>query len=207
MPRLYSASPRADGGIGRRARLRAWSGITGWRFESSSAHLGKPRSAGLFSFRGKSPCGERFVATPMRTTPRLASGCVSCSASRTARSRRGAALRAAAHASRPRAAARGFPLPVGVSSPLGLARDRGRAGAWRTVDVVRRGWEFKLPRGVPMTSAWASRIHAPPTGALWPLLRRWRRGRTRASDPTRWIGRLRSSSPRRTRSSASRSTG
>ena len=26
--------PRADGGIGRRARLRAWSGITGWRFES-----------------------------------------------------------------------------------------------------------------------------------------------------------------------------
>ena len=38
-PGLYSASPRADGGIGRRARLRAWSGITGWRFESSSAHL------------------------------------------------------------------------------------------------------------------------------------------------------------------------
>src|SRR5687767_13124774 len=39
--------PRADGGIGRRARLRAWSGITGWRFESSSAHSEKPRSAGL----------------------------------------------------------------------------------------------------------------------------------------------------------------
>src|SRR2546423_12398713 len=35
---LYSPRPRADGGIGRRARLRAWSGITGWRFESSSAH-------------------------------------------------------------------------------------------------------------------------------------------------------------------------
>src|SRR3954471_7558343 len=33
--------PRADGGIGRRARLRAWSGITGWRFESSSAHQEK----------------------------------------------------------------------------------------------------------------------------------------------------------------------
>src|ERR671923_2890050 len=39
--------PRADGGIGRRARLRAWSGITGWRFESSSAHLEKPRKPGL----------------------------------------------------------------------------------------------------------------------------------------------------------------
>ena len=36
--RSILASPRADGGIGRRARLRAWSGITGWRFESSSAH-------------------------------------------------------------------------------------------------------------------------------------------------------------------------
>jgi hypothetical protein len=32
--------------------LRAWSGITGWRFESSSAHLEKPRSAGLFAFPG-----------------------------------------------------------------------------------------------------------------------------------------------------------
>src|SRR4051794_40056830 len=40
--------PRADGGIGRRARLRAWSGITGWRFESSSAHQEKgPHQAGL----------------------------------------------------------------------------------------------------------------------------------------------------------------
>src|SRR3712207_1818384 len=41
--------PRADGGIGRRARLRAWSGLTGWRFESSSAHLGKPRAERGFS--------------------------------------------------------------------------------------------------------------------------------------------------------------
>src|SRR3954452_14342473 len=40
--RAILALPRADGGIGRRARLRAWSGITGWRFESSSAHLRKP---------------------------------------------------------------------------------------------------------------------------------------------------------------------
>src|SRR4029079_5265288 len=41
--------PRADGGIGRRARLRAWSGITGWRFESSSAHWERPRKQrGLF---------------------------------------------------------------------------------------------------------------------------------------------------------------
>src|SRR3954463_2973400 len=38
--------PRADGGIGRRARLRAWSGITGWRFESSSAHRRKNLQAG-----------------------------------------------------------------------------------------------------------------------------------------------------------------
>ena len=36
--RVYTRGrSRADGGIGRRARLRAWSGITGWRFESSSA--------------------------------------------------------------------------------------------------------------------------------------------------------------------------
>ena len=38
------ALTRADGGIGRRARLRAWSGITGWRFESSSAHRKALRS-------------------------------------------------------------------------------------------------------------------------------------------------------------------
>jgi hypothetical protein len=38
--------------------LRAWSGITGWRFESSSAHLEKPRPAGLFAFSGScSPVG------------------------------------------------------------------------------------------------------------------------------------------------------
>src|SRR5918995_1685283 len=43
-----AALTRADGGIGRRARLRAWSGITGWRFESSSAHAKKPRKCGAF---------------------------------------------------------------------------------------------------------------------------------------------------------------
>ena len=61
--------PRADGGIGRRARLRAWSGITGWRFESSSAHSEKPRSAGLFAFSGFSigPGGEHLAATPLTT--------------------------------------------------------------------------------------------------------------------------------------------
>src|SRR5215207_1079270 len=52
-PRLYAASPRADGGIGRRARLRAWSGITGWRFESSSAHR-------------RRPCNSAFVAPAAR---------------------------------------------------------------------------------------------------------------------------------------------
>ena len=51
--------PCADGGIGRRARLRAWSGITGWRFESSSAHLGKARSGGAF-----------VVLTPSAPRPR-----------------------------------------------------------------------------------------------------------------------------------------
>src|SRR4029079_9781403 len=54
--------PRADGGIGRRARLRAWSGITGWRFESSSAHSEKPRSAGLFaSLRPIAAVGGHFL--------------------------------------------------------------------------------------------------------------------------------------------------
>src|SRR4029078_8303844 len=56
---LSRAHPRGDGGIGRRARLRAWSGITGWRFESSSAHAEKPRLAGLFAFSASSP--ERGV--------------------------------------------------------------------------------------------------------------------------------------------------
>ena len=58
--------PRADGGIGRRARLRAWSGITGWRFESSSAHSEKPRSAGLFAFSGVRWCGVRPPARVAR---------------------------------------------------------------------------------------------------------------------------------------------
>jgi hypothetical protein len=42
--------------------LRAWSGITGWRFESSSAHSEKPRLAGLFAFSGSSPAvGEPLL--------------------------------------------------------------------------------------------------------------------------------------------------
>ena len=57
--RLYCASPRADGGIGRRARLRAWSGITGWRFESSSAHVRKPRKCGAFFVLGDDRSPER----------------------------------------------------------------------------------------------------------------------------------------------------
>src|SRR5690242_14509655 len=52
-PQGYTRRSRADGGIGRRARLRAWSGLTGWRFESSSAHLERPRVAGLFAFEGR----------------------------------------------------------------------------------------------------------------------------------------------------------
>src|SRR3712207_4423060 len=60
--------PRADGGIGRRARLRAWSGLTGWRFESSSAHLGKPRRPGLFAFSAdglvrSAAASDAYVAT------------------------------------------------------------------------------------------------------------------------------------------------
>ena len=61
--------PRADGGIGRRARLRAWSGITGWRFESSSAHSAKAPLCGAFSFSGSPPLsgGECSRHTPMAT--------------------------------------------------------------------------------------------------------------------------------------------
>ena len=42
----------ADGYDTRVTRLRAWSGITGWRFESSSAHERRPRLAGLLLFSG-----------------------------------------------------------------------------------------------------------------------------------------------------------
>src|SRR5687767_2155596 len=63
--------PRADGGIGRRARLRAWSGITGWRFESSSAHSEKPRPAGLFAFSGSIPAvgGDFLSQSPLTPGP------------------------------------------------------------------------------------------------------------------------------------------
>src|SRR5215207_11491949 len=37
----------------RRTRLRAWSGITGWRFESSSAHHESPANAGLAPARDR----------------------------------------------------------------------------------------------------------------------------------------------------------
>src|SRR5215210_968634 len=65
--------PRADGGIGRRARLRAWSGITGWRFESSSAHRASPALAGLSSFSGPHVRrGEHFGPTPVATGEHIA---------------------------------------------------------------------------------------------------------------------------------------
>jgi hypothetical protein len=41
-----------DGSTLSRARLRAWSGITGWRFESSSAHRAKAPHVGAFVVRG-----------------------------------------------------------------------------------------------------------------------------------------------------------
>jgi hypothetical protein len=50
-------------------RLRAWSGITGWRFESSSAHLRKPCVRGAFvvlgrsGFEGATFSRQRLVAT------------------------------------------------------------------------------------------------------------------------------------------------
>jgi hypothetical protein len=37
-PRTIPRTCRS-GGIGRRARFRVWSGLTGWRFESSLRHL------------------------------------------------------------------------------------------------------------------------------------------------------------------------
>src|SRR4029079_9145811 len=61
--------PRADGGIGRRARLRAWSGITGWRFESSSAHVRKPRVRGAFVVNGS--VNRQESARAERTTGTL----------------------------------------------------------------------------------------------------------------------------------------
>jgi hypothetical protein len=49
-----------------RARLRAWSGITGWRFESSSAHHAKAPLVGAFCRSGVTWTrrGGTFVATP-----------------------------------------------------------------------------------------------------------------------------------------------
>src|SRR3954471_9283958 len=41
--------PRAGGGIGRRARLRALWANSPWRFESSPAHDEKPAEHGLFA--------------------------------------------------------------------------------------------------------------------------------------------------------------
>jgi hypothetical protein len=51
-PRTMWTFWRALDGYDRRdTRLRAWSGITGWRFESSSAHLKAPQT-GAFLFAG-----------------------------------------------------------------------------------------------------------------------------------------------------------
>ena len=67
---LYCASPRADGGIGRRARLRAWSGITGWRFESSSAHRTKsPHSRGFWRSQPSGDHGPPASAADRRPRP------------------------------------------------------------------------------------------------------------------------------------------
>ena len=38
--------------------LAAWSGMTGWRFESASAHPKKPRSAGASRVLGLDPGGR-----------------------------------------------------------------------------------------------------------------------------------------------------
>src|SRR4051812_24953408 len=50
-------------------RLRAWSGITGWRFESSSAHSRKPRRCGVFFVPGlvTEPRGRTFVTPAFHT--------------------------------------------------------------------------------------------------------------------------------------------
>jgi hypothetical protein len=55
-----------DGSTLRPTRSRAWSGITGWRFEPSSAHAAKAPHVGAFvvlGSRGRAG-GRTFVATP-----------------------------------------------------------------------------------------------------------------------------------------------
>ena len=56
-----------DGYDTRVTRLRAWSGITGWRFESSSAHVAKAPRGGAFSLVGVAGRrrGELLAATPL----------------------------------------------------------------------------------------------------------------------------------------------
>src|SRR4051812_1871675 len=52
---LYSAVRHHP--ITSRAMLRAWSGITGWRFESSSAHQESPAQRGFLRSGDESPTG------------------------------------------------------------------------------------------------------------------------------------------------------
>ena len=72
---LYSPSQSARGGIGRRARLRALWTNSPWWFESTRAHCGKPRFAGLSCFStllystvlaGLEPRGNNFGNIPLR---------------------------------------------------------------------------------------------------------------------------------------------
>src|SRR4051794_24077665 len=62
-----------------RTRLKASSGITGWRFESASAHLETPRLAGFCAFRGPilRTRGELFAATPLATADQACSSAFS----------------------------------------------------------------------------------------------------------------------------------
>ena len=59
----------SDGSDTRGTRLRAWSGITGWRFESSSAHLESPAYAGLSSVLAMA--GRSELAPANARGPRL----------------------------------------------------------------------------------------------------------------------------------------
>ena len=105
-------------------RLRAWSGITGWRFESSSAHRESPAYAGLSSL------WRAFVATRRRDDwGTLPSPVLFPISTRTG---------ARPEAPQPRSMRRAW-TPDGSPGANGLGRVRPRARSRRTSTTPRNG--------------------------------------------------------------------